>query len=75
MAMILKENMPRDDAFEEKGLTEFALEMPVEYKTKDAVESYRNYYMSEEKQKIASWKKGREKPSWYCINEKAKAIL
>jgi hypothetical protein len=41
--------------------------MPVEYKTKDAVESYRNYYMSEEKQKIASWKKGREKPSWYRV--------
>ena len=75
MAMILKENMPRDDAFEEKGLTEFALAMPVEYKTKDAVESYRNYYMSEEKQKIASWKKGREKPSWYRINENAKPIL
>jgi hypothetical protein len=34
----------------------------IKYKTKDAVESYRNYYMSEEKQKIASWKKGREKP-------------
>ena len=75
MAMILKENMPRDDAFEEKGATEFALAMPVEYKTKDAVESYRNSYMSEEKQKIASWKKGREKPSWYRINENAKPIL
>ena len=66
---------PRDDAFEEKGATEFALAMPDEYKTKDAVESYRNYYMSEEKQKIASWKKGREKPSWYRINENAKPIL
>ena len=65
MAMILKENMPSDDVFEEKGLTEFAMAMPVEYKTKDVVESYRNYYMSEEKQKIASWNKGREKPEWY----------
>ena len=70
MAMILKEHIPSDDAFEEKGLTEFALAMPVEYKTKDPVESYRNYYMSEEKQKIASWKKGREKPEWYKKSEK-----
>jgi hypothetical protein len=67
MGMILKENIPSDDAFEEKGLTEFALAMPVKYKSKDPVESYRNYYMSEEKQKIASWNKGREKPSWYRI--------
>ena len=37
----------------------------IKYKTKDAVESYRNYYMSEEKQKIASWKKRRERPIWY----------
>ena len=59
----------------ERSTTEFALAMPDEYKTKDAVESYRNYYMSEEKQKIASWKKGREKPSWYRINENAKPIL
>lgn len=72
MAMILKEHIPREEAFEEKGLTEFALAMPVEYKTKDAVESYRNYYMSEEKQKIASWKKGREKPSWYRVKGEAK---
>jgi hypothetical protein len=35
----------------------------------DPVESYRNYYMSEEKQKIASWKKKREKPFWYIINK------
>ena len=65
MVMILKENMPSDDVFDEKGLTEFAMAMPVEYKSENVVESYRNYYMSEEKQKIASWNKGREKPSWY----------
>jgi hypothetical protein len=42
--------------------------MPDQYKTEDAVLSYRNYYMSEEKQKIATWKKKRERPSWYKIN-------
>ena len=65
MAMILKENMPSDDSFEEKGVTEFALAMPVEYKSENAVESYRKYYMSEEKKRIATWNKGRSKPAWY----------
>jgi hypothetical protein len=67
MALVLRENIPSDDKFEEIGLTPFALAMPQEYKTEDPVESYRNYYMSEEKQKIASWKKCREKPEWYRI--------
>ena len=65
ISLILRENMPSDDKFEEVGLTKFALAMPVEYKTEDPVESYRNYYMSEEKQKIATWKKLRGKPDWY----------
>ena len=65
VAMILRENMP--DKFEQEGLTPFALAMPEEYKTDDPVESYRNYYMSEEKRKIASWNKRREKPTWYCV--------
>ena len=65
VSLLLRENMPDDDAFEEEGLTPFALAMPEQYKTEDAVESYRNYYMSEEKQKIASWKKKRERPEWY----------
>jgi hypothetical protein len=65
VSLLLRENMPDDDAFEEEGLTPFALAMPEQYKTDDAVESYRNYYMSEEKQKIASWKKKRERPEWY----------
>jgi hypothetical protein len=64
-SLILREYMPSDDKFEAEGLTPFALAMPVEYKTEDPVESYRNYYMSEEKQKIATWKKLREKPEWY----------
>lgn len=67
MALTLRENIPNNDKFEEEGLTPFALAMPVEYKSDDAVESYRNYYMSEEKQKIASWKKKREKPEWYRV--------
>ena len=65
VSLILRENMPSDDKFEDKGLTPFALAMPDKYKTTDPVESYRNYYMSEEKQKIASWKKRRERPEWY----------
>jgi hypothetical protein len=65
VAQILKKHIPSDDKFEENGLTPFALAMPDKYKTNDPVISYRNYYMSEEKQKIASWKKKREKPVWY----------
>ena len=65
VALLLKENVPGDDKFEEQRLTSFALAMPDKYKTDDPVLSYRNYYMSEEKQKIASWKKKREKPEWY----------
>ena len=65
VSLILRENIPRDDAFEEQGLTPFALAMPEQYKSDDPVKSYRNYYMSNEKQEIASWKKGRAKPDWY----------
>ena len=68
MAQYLKENMPSDDSFSKKGLTPFALAMPDEYKSDDPVQSYRNYYMSEDKQRIATWKKGRGKPDWYIIN-------
>ena len=68
MAHYLKENMPSDDSFAKKGLTPFALAMPDEYKSDDPVQSYRNYYMSEDKQRIATWKKGRGKPDWYIIN-------
>jgi hypothetical protein len=64
-AIILKENIPDDDRFEMSGLTPFALAMPDEYKSDDAVASYRRYYMSEEKRRIASWNKRREKPEWY----------
>jgi hypothetical protein len=69
VSLILRENIPSHDKFEEKDLTPFALAMPEQYKMSDPVESYRNYYMSEEKQKIASWKKKREKPLWYITNK------
>ena len=65
VAMKLKEHMPLDETFEERELTPFALAMPDEFKTDDPVVSYRNYYMSEDKQKIASWKKKRAQPDWY----------
>ena len=68
VSLYLREHMPSDDKFQEQGLTPFALAMPDKYKTDDAVLSYRNYYMSEEKQRIASWKKKREKPEWYSVS-------
>jgi hypothetical protein len=69
IAMFLRENIPSDDAIEEVGLTPFALARPDKYKTDDPILSYRNYYMSEEKQKIASWCKKRSKPAWYVLND------
>lgn len=65
IAQILRKYIPHEDKFEEKGLTTFALAMPDKYKTEDPVVSYRNYYMSAPKRRIASWKKKREKPIWY----------
>ena len=70
IGQILRENMPGDDKFEEEGLTKFALAMPEIYKSDDPVLSYRNYYMSEDKQKIATWNKKREKPDWYTFSGK-----
>lgn len=66
VAEYLRQFAPSADKFPSVGLTSFALAMPEEYKTNDAVESYRKYYQSAEKQKIASWKK-RENPSWYQL--------
>ena len=65
VAIQLRERIPAEDMFEEVGLTQFALAMPDEYKCDDPIEAYRNYYMSPEKQKIASWNKKRAKPDWY----------
>jgi hypothetical protein len=67
IAAILRDRLPSAEMFEEEGLTPFALAMPEKYKSDDPIASYRNYYMSPEKQRIASWKKKRPKPDWYNI--------
>lgn len=64
VATYLRKYAPSIDKFPTIGLTPFALAMPVECKTSDPIESYRIYYQTPEKQKIASWKK-RGKPAWY----------
>jgi len=64
VAKYLREYAPTADKFPCEGLTRFALAMPIECKRDDPVESYRIYYQTKEKQKIASWKK-RCKPLWY----------
>jgi hypothetical protein len=69
VAMYLRENIPSDDKFIEERLTPFALAMPEQYKSDDPVMSYKNYYMSEEKQRIASWNKKRSKPEWYIVKQ------
>ncbi len=44
------------------GLTSFALAMPDQYKNKNAVIAYRNYYIGE-KRNIANWRNGQ--PWWW----------
>lgn len=41
--------------------------MPDEYKTSDAIESYRKLYIHE-KSKFAKWNKNRNMPEWYVDN-------
>jgi hypothetical protein len=70
VAQILRANIPADDKFpcpESEGVTPFALAMPDLYKDPegDAVKSYRAYYMSPEKRRIASWTKRRSAPAWW----------
>lgn len=70
VAQHLRANIPANEKFpvdETIGITPFALAMPNEYKSPDgdAVASYRAYYMSPEKQKIATWKAPRSPPEWY----------
>ena len=67
VAMYLKENAPKPESFPKRGITPFAQAMPDEFKREDAVEAYRLYYQSEQKQKLASWKK-RSKPEWYTTS-------
>jgi hypothetical protein len=70
VAQILRANIPADDKFpcaESCGITPFALAMPDQYKHPegDAVASYRAYYMSPEKRRIATWAKRRSAPAWW----------
>ena len=73
VALLLRSHVPRDELFPcpRAGLTPFALAMPDEYKARNgnAVQSYRAYYMSPEKQRIAAWKKQRPAPEWYSWSE------
>ena len=64
IAQYLRTFAPSRDRFPETGLTPFAQAMPDEYKSEDAVESYRKYYQSTDKRRIASWK-NRNPPEWY----------
>lgn len=68
VAQYLRKYAPSADKFPNTGLTPFALAMPNEYKGNDPVKSYRKYYQSPQKQKIASWKK-RGKPAWYNFTD------
>jgi hypothetical protein len=76
VAQLIRSHVPRDELFPcpRAGLTPFALAMPDEYKAQNAVESYRAYYMSPEKRRIAAWKKHRPAPEWYleAPNNKSK---
>ena len=74
VAQILRANIPVDEKFpcpELQGVTPFALAMPDMYKDPagDAVKSYRAYYLSPEKRRIASWKKLRAAPGWYTTED------
>ena len=76
VAQLIRENIPADHLFpvsstESHGATTpFALAMPVQYKDPlgDAVASYRAYYMSPEKTRIAKWAKRRSAPAWWTAN-------
>ncbi len=46
--------------------TPHSLAMPDQYKTDNAVESYRTYYIKE-KANISKWEKGRPAPSWFIV--------
>lgn len=65
MALHLIKHIPDREKFEYEGLGPFAQAMPNEYKREeDAVEAYKQYYMSESKRRLAKWT-GRERPEWF----------
>ena len=67
VATYLRKYAPSADKFSSTGLTPFAMAMPAECKSEDPIVSYRKYYQTDSKQKLASWKK-RGKPDWYTLN-------
>lgn len=50
--------------FPDIAQTPYALAMPDEYKSSNAIDSYRRYYIMD-KSRFAKWEKGREKPHWF----------
>ena len=48
--------------------TPYALAMPDEYKSPNAIDSYRRYYIME-KARFAKWEKGRDAPYWWNKEE------
>lgn len=74
VAKYLRQYSPSADKFPSIGLTPFAQAMPVECKSDDAVEAYRKYYQTADKQRIASWK-NRNPPYWYQMDTKKECEL
>ena len=50
------------------ALTPFAQAMPDEYKSANAIDAYRRYYIME-KAYFAKWDKGRAAPQWWPYEE------
>jgi Pyrimidine dimer DNA glycosylase len=67
LAQYLKLYAPESSKFPQSGITPFALAMPEECKLEDPIESYRKYYQTPEKRRIASWK-NRNPPYWWVQN-------
>jgi hypothetical protein len=65
--MYIKTNIPDKSLFLYIHRTPFATAMPDEFKSGDPVQSYRNYYQSDSKKHLASWKR-RGKPSWWIAD-------
>lgn len=61
---VLSDNIPKD--IPNIPMTPFALAMPIENKTDNAVESYKNYY-NNDKQNILKWT-NREIPTWVKVS-------
>ena len=58
---VIRDMLPLLDTLPDYGLTPFALAMPEEYKSDDAVQAYRNYYHSKPKMQ---WRHGFT-PHWW----------